>query len=106
MTLVRHGRRGRWQDKRVVLRQRGVSYRTPQRVPIALFYADNDWLIDTEDVKRLYHLLPNVVDMYDVPWSKFNHFDFMWAKDASKLVYDRIIKIMRRENPNNITSVE
>ncbi|XP_025265031.1 LOW QUALITY PROTEIN: lipase 3 [Camponotus floridanus] len=75
-------------------------------VPIALFYADNDWLIDTEDVKRLYHLLPNVVDMYDVPWSKFNHFDFMWAKDASKLVYDRIIKIMRRENPNNITSVE
>ncbi|EFN65282.1 Lipase 1 [Camponotus floridanus] len=41
-------------------------------VPIALSYADNDWFISIEDVKRLYHLLPNVVDMYDVPWSKFN----------------------------------
>ncbi|XP_025265049.1 LOW QUALITY PROTEIN: lipase 3 [Camponotus floridanus] len=75
-------------------------------VPVALFYADNDWIISTEDVKRLYHSLPNVVDMYGVPWSKFNHADFMWAKDASKLVYDRILKIMRRENPNNVTSVE
>jgi len=59
-----------------------------------------------KDVKRLYHLLPNVVDMYEVPWSKFNHMDFVWAKDASKLVYDRILKIMRRENPNNVISVE
>ncbi|GAB1867622.1 Lipase [Camponotus japonicus] len=75
-------------------------------VPIALFYADNDWLISTEDVKRLYHSLPNVVDMYEVPWSKFNHLDYLWAKDASKLVYDRILKIMRGENPKSVTSVE
>ncbi|XP_025265048.1 lipase 3 isoform X2 [Camponotus floridanus] len=75
-------------------------------IPVALFYANNDWLISTKGVKRLYHLLPNVVDMYEVPWSKFNHMDFIWAKDASKLVYDRILKIMRRENSNNVRSVE
>ncbi|EFN62712.1 Lipase 1 [Camponotus floridanus] len=75
-------------------------------IPIVLFYADNDWLIDTEDVKKLYHSLPNVVDMYKVPWSKFNHVDFIWAKDAPKLVYDRILKIMKGENPKNVTSME
>ncbi|XP_025266697.1 lipase 1 [Camponotus floridanus] len=74
-------------------------------VSVALFY-DNNWIISTEDIKRLCHSLPNVVDMYEVPWSKFNHVDFILAKDASKLVYDRILKIMRRKNPNNITSVK
>lgn len=59
-----------------------------------------------KDMKRLYHSLPNVVDMYEVPRSKFNHVDFMWDRDASKLVYDRILKIMRGENPHNVTSVE
>ncbi|XP_025265045.1 lipase 3-like isoform X2 [Camponotus floridanus] len=71
-------------------------------VPIALSYADNDWFISIEDVKRWYHLLPNVVDMYEVPWSKFNHMDFIWGKDASKLVYDRILKIMRSENSKRV----
>ncbi|XP_025266501.1 lipase 3-like [Camponotus floridanus] len=75
-------------------------------VPIALFYADNDWIVDTEDVKRLYHSLSNVVDMYEVPWSKFNHVDFIWAKDAPKLVYDRILKIMKGKNPKNVTSIK
>ncbi|EFN60341.1 Lipase 3 [Camponotus floridanus] len=75
-------------------------------VPIALFYANNDLFVSIEDVERLYHSLPNVVDMYKVPWSKFNHVGFIWAKDASKLVYDRILKIMRGENLNNVTSVK
>ncbi|KAL6431797.1 hypothetical protein ACFW04_007357 [Cataglyphis niger] len=66
-------------------------------VPIALFYSDNDLLVSAEDVKRLYRLLPNVVDMYEVPWAKFNHVDFMWAKDAPKLVYKRILELMKRK---------
>ncbi|KAL6417535.1 hypothetical protein ACFW04_012680 [Cataglyphis niger] len=75
-------------------------------VPVALVYSKNDWLISTEDVKKLYHLLPNVVDMYEVPWSSFNHIDFLWANDAPKLVYERILKIMRNEKPSNLTSME
>ncbi|EFN70704.1 Lipase 1 [Camponotus floridanus] len=75
-------------------------------VPIALFYSKNDLLADIEDVKRLAPLLPNVVDMYEVPWPTFSHTDFLWAKDAPKLVYERIFKIMNRENRNNVTSVE
>ncbi|KMQ87030.1 lipase 3 [Lasius niger] len=73
-------------------------------VSIAIFYGPGDTMIDIMDVKRLSCALPNVMDVYEVPWPNFNHMDFIWAKDASKLVYERVLKIMRKENPNNITS--
>ncbi|KYM76202.1 Lysosomal acid lipase/cholesteryl ester hydrolase [Atta colombica] len=63
-------------------------------VPIAIFYGDNDWLASNVDVKKLYHLLPNILDMYRVP--KFNHLDFIWGKDAPKLVYKRLLEIMKK----------
>lgn len=65
-------------------------------VPIALFYADNDWLASSLDVKRLYSLLPNILDLYRVPFPKFNHVDFLWGKDAPELVYKRLLKIMKK----------
>ncbi|KYM84892.1 Lipase 3 [Atta colombica] len=57
------------------------------KVPIGLFYADNDWLADSLDVKKLYNsLLSNIFDLYRVPLPKFNHLDFIWGKDAPKFV--------------------
>lgn len=70
-------------------------------VPIFMIYGNNDWLVDPADVKKLFHLLPNVIDIYEVPLSKFNHVDFLWAKDAPKLLYERILTIIREENPIN-----
>ncbi|KAL6431813.1 hypothetical protein ACFW04_007358 [Cataglyphis niger] len=70
-------------------------------IPIALFYGPGDWAIDVVDVKRLYDLLPNVVDLYEVPWPKFNHVDFIWAKDAPKLVYERVLELMKGKHLNN-----
>ncbi|XP_029671560.1 lipase 3-like [Formica exsecta] len=63
-------------------------------VPIALFYGANDWLVNVSEMQKLSRLLPNVVDMYKVPWPKFNHVDFVWAKDAPKLVYKRILNLI------------
>ncbi|CAL1684021.1 unnamed protein product [Lasius platythorax] len=74
-------------------------------VPIALFYGSGDRLVNIVDVKRLYRALPNVMDIYEVPWPKFNHVDFLWAKDAPKLVYERVFKLMKRKNLNNVTSM-
>ncbi|XP_036139605.1 lipase 3 [Monomorium pharaonis] len=65
-------------------------------VPIALFYSDNDWLADSRDVKKLYSLLPNILDLYRVPLPTFNHVDFLWGKDAFELVYRRLLKIMKK----------
>ncbi|KYN08590.1 PREDICTED: lipase 3-like [Cyphomyrmex costatus] len=65
-------------------------------VPVAIFYADNDWLVNSVDVKKLYRLLPNILDMYRVPFPKFNHLDFIWGKDALKLVYKRLLEIMKK----------
>ncbi|XP_011706895.1 PREDICTED: lipase 3-like, partial [Wasmannia auropunctata] len=55
-------------------------------VPIALFYADNDWLSSSQDVKKLHSILPNVLDLCRVPFPNFNHLDYIWGKDAPELV--------------------
>lgn len=46
-------------------------------------------------------MLPNVQDIYRVPFPKFNHIDFTWAKDARILVYDKVLEIMKRERISN-----
>ncbi|XP_024882714.1 uncharacterized protein LOC112461630 [Temnothorax curvispinosus] len=74
-------------------------------VPIALFYADNDWLANSLDVKKLYSMLPNVLDLYRVPFPKFNHLDFIWGKDAFELVYKRLLEIMKKITMRSIVIV-
>jgi hypothetical protein len=31
-----------------------------------------------------------------VPFPKFNHIDFLWAKDVHKLVYENVINSLRK----------
>ncbi|XP_023246197.1 lipase 3-like [Copidosoma floridanum] len=64
------------------------------KTPISLIYADNDWLSDAKDVKKLYSKLPNPIDMRAVPNKKFNHIDFLYGIDVKTLVYDDILKTM------------
>lgn len=54
-------------------------------------------------MERIYRILPNVMDMYDIP--EFNHMDFMWGKDAPKLVHEKIFKLIKGKNVNNDTSM-
>lgn len=69
------------------------------RAPIALYYAQADWLADPKDVDALSKLLPNVVHKYLVPHEKFNHIDFLYAIDVQKLVNDEIVKMLNlKEN--------
>lgn len=63
--------------------------------PVALFYALNDWLVAVADVHQLGRQLPNVVKWKLIPYERFSHVDFMWAKDGRKLLYEEVIELMR-----------
>lgn len=54
-----------------------------------------------KDLKKLYGMLNNVLDMYRVPFAKFNHLDFLWAKDAPQLVYKRLLHLINESYFDN-----
>ncbi|XP_063913833.1 lipase 1-like [Zophobas morio] len=60
-------------------------------IPVALYYSSNDWVIDITNMDRLEKTLPNVVKSYKVPLEKFNHGDFLFAKDVVGLLYNSVI---------------
>ncbi|KAI4495300.1 hypothetical protein M0804_001501 [Polistes exclamans] len=64
-------------------------------VPIILYYANNDWCASVKDVQRLSSELNNVIDLYKIPYTQFNHVDFLWAIQAPKLVYSKILRAMK-----------
>jgi len=66
------------------------------KVPVHLHYSKNDWLANVKDVEKLYSELGNPSGKTLVPDEKFNHVDYMWAKDVKKLVYDKIISLMKQ----------
>ncbi|XP_018786868.1 PREDICTED: lipase 3-like [Bactrocera latifrons] len=66
------------------------------KVPVALYYSMNDMLVSTTGVDRLARELPDVIDKYLVPMEKFNHLDFLWAIDVKSLVYNRLVRNIRR----------
>lgn len=66
------------------------------RAPVGLLYSDGDWVSDTLDVRRMAQQLPNLVLDYLVPLADFNHNDFLWAENANRLVYDRILNLFRK----------
>lgn len=63
--------------------------------PVALFYASNDWLAAKTDVHKLGKQLPNVVKWRLIPYEKFAHVDFMWARDSRTLVYEEVIDLLK-----------
>ncbi|XP_072937332.1 lipase 3-like [Epargyreus clarus] len=64
------------------------------RTPVFLHYADNDWLSTPPDVEKLMGEVQSVIGKFRVPLAKFNHLDFVFANDAEKLIYNRVINIM------------
>lgn len=59
--------------------------------PTALFWGENDYLADPQDVAKLAEELPNLKLNYKVDWPEFSHLDFIWAIHAKELVYDYVL---------------
>lgn len=68
--------------------------------PIYIFYGNGDKLIVAKDVRALAKALPSTEALYEVGYPGWNHNDFVYAIEAKKWVYDKIIEHMR-----NSTSV-
>ncbi len=58
---------------------------------VTLFCGKEDNLVSCRDVLRLCSTLPNCVEFKEVSWKKFNHIDFVYAKDINPLLNDRIL---------------
>ncbi|XP_065225618.1 lipase 1-like [Planococcus citri] len=68
---------------------------TKVTAPVYIYYSTNDYLSHNLDVERLAKKLPNVKKKYLVPYKYFNHMDYIWAKDAKKLLFDDVIETMK-----------
>ncbi|ODM99120.1 Lipase 3 [Orchesella cincta] len=65
-------------------------------VPTYFFHSDQDNLVQFDDVQiTLNHMQPGVVkEVIRVDWNLFNHVDFIFAKDADTLVYNKVLQIL------------
>ncbi|XP_074601535.1 gastric triacylglycerol lipase-like isoform X2 [Brevipalpus obovatus] len=60
---------------------------------IALIYGENDLIATPKNVASIKsHLTVPLLDDYLVPYSKWNHIDFLWGLEAGKHVYARTIQ--------------
>ncbi|XP_072396620.1 lipase 3-like [Diabrotica undecimpunctata] len=64
--------------------------------PIHLIYSSNDWLSHETDVENLYQHLKSVREKFWVPIPTWNHMDYLFGKDAPKLIYEKIMNILNK----------
>jgi len=67
------------------------------QVPTYLIRSENDLTSTKEAIEKFNATLPETVkpyDIYVVKHDKFNHIDFVWAKDVVPLLYDHLVKFI------------
>ncbi|OXU31803.1 hypothetical protein TSAR_005816 [Trichomalopsis sarcophagae] len=68
---------------------------TKIKVPIGIFYSDNDFLATPEDARDFYKLMLYKILAYKVPDPNFSHFDFVWVMNAKNVVYKKLLSVMK-----------
>merc|ERR1719354_268630 len=62
---------------------------------IALYWGDNDWLAQSEDLLQIILKCQDVIyENYQVPWEGWNHLDFMYAIDVDKYINTPLIDML------------
>ncbi|XP_035443509.2 lipase 1 [Spodoptera frugiperda] len=71
---------------------------TNVRVPVTLVYGENDQLTEKSQIMKLAEELKSIGVLEEVrpacSWPKFNHFDFVFAKDVGKLLNKPLVKFI------------
>ncbi|XP_067000361.2 gastric triacylglycerol lipase-like isoform X2 [Anabrus simplex] len=65
-------------------------------VPVAIMYTQNDIVTDPRDIAKTKEALPNVIAYLKVLDEEFTHIDFAWAINAMPLVYEDILRLLRK----------
>lgn len=76
------------------------------KAPIALYYAQADWLADLKDVDALTKLLSSVTHTYKIPHEHFNHIDFLYGMSVQRLLNDEIVKMLNLKDNFDSNSVD
>lgn len=64
-------------------------------VPTYLHYGMSDDEVNYRDLLKLAATLPNVVTVNKMSRDSFNHYDFIWAIDATEQVYNDLVMYMK-----------
>ncbi|XP_063832121.1 lipase 3-like [Ostrinia nubilalis] len=70
---------------------------TNVRVPVTLIYGENDQLTEKSQIKRLAEELKATGTLESItacPWPKFNHLDFLFAKDVASILNKPVVKLV------------
>lgn len=70
-------------------------------VPTYLYYGPNDLFVSERDLFKFAKQLPNYKSAYRVPYDKFNHLDYIWAKNANELLYPLLLETIYKYNRYN-----
>ncbi|XP_065225596.1 lipase member J-like [Planococcus citri] len=63
-------------------------------IPVKVYYGENDVLSTPIDTKLMYQKIPKPLGLVRVNFDKFNHVDFLWAKDVNRLLNDELIEFI------------
>ncbi|XP_011695877.1 PREDICTED: lipase 3-like [Wasmannia auropunctata] len=66
------------------------------KVPVAIFYSENDFITHRTDVQKLADNLPNVIQTEKIAYEKFNHIDYLWGRDARTILYNSIVTVLKK----------
>ena len=69
---------------------------TQVKAPVALYWGEQDWLADPEDIQLIRKSLPNIVDDLNIDY--YDHLDFVWATNVKEVLYDRMMQLMLKYN--------
>ncbi|XP_072399745.1 gastric triacylglycerol lipase-like [Diabrotica undecimpunctata] len=69
---------------------------------IAIFYGEKDDIITVKGALETIEMLPNVYYSHKVKYPDFNHIDFLFANNASDLVYKPTVDILRKYDAEHI----
>ncbi|XP_058451063.1 lipase 1-like [Malaya genurostris] len=69
--------------------------------PVQIYYGLNDWMVYYRDVEQLATMIPRLVGVNAVADEKYNHIDFLLAKNARSQVYDKLLPVLEQYNNNN-----